>query len=341
MIVSKFNKVIYKTNFIKNPIKSKQPFSVIFLYHTIEESPSPWTFGHRYPTPYNVFKKQINYINKNFKVLATSELIERMEKGDLNENIAAIHFDDGFKSYLKLAVPFFNRYNISSSNFFINDVLEGDIPIRNKIAYCMNTGAKNAIINRTYEYFKDRSNNDVDIEKMGVSKFLSWIKNILDDDLENLLENVYRSHVKKMKIRSPFINIEESKILIKNPLVEFGSHTISHDMLSNLNEMDQRMEILDGHMKLEKIIGEDLNLFAYPFGGNNHFDDTSKKIVYNSEKLYAFSTYGGINYTLDKTDIKRITLTDHTPIKIKILLNNAIRRTSENIGIDNQLKAFL
>ena len=103
-------------------------------------------------------------------------------------------------------------------------------------------------------------------------------------------------------------------------------------MLSNLNEMEQRMEILDGHMKLEKIIGEDLNLFAYPFGGNNHFDDTSKKIVYDSGKLYAFSTYGGINYTLDRTDIKRITLTAHTPIKIKILLNNAIREEQMKIN---------
>mgnify|MGYP001369358779 CR=1 FL=1 len=124
MITNKIKKVFYKIKCILLPIRSKPPFAVIFLYHTIEDSPNPWTIGHRYPTPYDIFKRQINFINSKFKIVRTSEIIKRLESGELKQNVAAIHFDDGFKSYFKLALPYFIKYNIPSSIFLINSVLE-------------------------------------------------------------------------------------------------------------------------------------------------------------------------------------------------------------------------
>ena len=115
----------------------------------------------------------------------------------------------------------------------------------------MNTGAKFNILNRTNEYLHERGYNDVDILKMDTSKFLSWIKNRSDNQFVKLLNDEYKLHVIGKKLQSPFIDVEELKSFVNNPLIEFGSHTLNHKMLYNLNKTEQRREILDGHNKLE------------------------------------------------------------------------------------------
>jgi len=89
------------------PLKLKKPAAVVFLYHTVESDEkgfrerSPWTSGHRYITSLSVFKKQISFITNHFYILPTSELIDRLNNGiQEKESIAAIHFDDEFKSYM-------------------------------------------------------------------------------------------------------------------------------------------------------------------------------------------------------------------------------------------------
>src|SRR6202020_498501 len=77
------------------PLSLKSPAAAIFLYHTIEDRENPWTKGHRYIAPLHLFKRQISYLQKQFKLVSTATLIEALRQGPLQENIAAIHFDDG------------------------------------------------------------------------------------------------------------------------------------------------------------------------------------------------------------------------------------------------------
>ena len=110
---------------------------------------SPWTNGHRYITSLSVFKKQISLIKKYFCILPTSELIDRLNNGiQEKESIAAIHFDDGFKSYMDLALPVMKKERVPSTVFLIYDVINGKVPIRNKIAYCLNTSIRNEFIKK-------------------------------------------------------------------------------------------------------------------------------------------------------------------------------------------------
>ena len=64
--------------------------------------------------------------------------------------------------------------------------------------------------------------------------------------------------------------------MYKSGLVEFGGHTLHHPKLDTLTEEEQRYEIEENKIYLEKILGEKLYSFAYPYG---IFDETSKKIA--------------------------------------------------------------
>jgi peptidoglycan/xylan/chitin deacetylase (PgdA/CDA1 family) len=52
-------------------------------------------------------------------------------------------------------------------------------------------------------------------------------------------------------------------------LVTIGSHTVSHPLLTQLEESEARREIQDSRTKLETMLDRDVTQFSFPFGGFN------------------------------------------------------------------------
>lgn len=89
--------------------------------------------------------------------------------------------------------------------------------------------------------------------------------------------------------RATFLTKEEIKMLSSHRLIEIGTHTDKHSRLSNLTEIEQKEDILNGKMVLEKIIGRRIAAFAYPFGGIYDFNNLSKMIVKELGFSFAYS----------------------------------------------------
>lgn len=324
-LVKRFKrKIKLVVNLIK-PFKLSPPAAVIFLFHTVEEEKTPWTHGHRYVTPFHIFKKQIAFIRKHFEIEPTSVLLQKLQDSALVRNSAAIHFDDGFSSYANLSLPFLKEQNITSTVFLVNSVVDGDIPIRNKIVFCINIGEKEKLQKLLQAYIRKNYDEKADLTVMSTTKLLSWMKNNITAEMEYIINDIYNSCRSLHKGPSPFMDEKAVLKLKDNPYVEIGSHTINHPMLSRLDENEQRKEIVDGHTKLEELLGCRLKYFAYPHGGQAHFNETSRHIIREYKRLISFSGYGGLNYKLDRTDVKRITLSVHIPVNIKFsILKHAV-----------------
>ena len=294
------------------PLSFHEPVAAVFLFHTVEEHPNPWTQGHRYVTPLSKFKLQITYLKKYFKFVSTTNLVEELAQGRITENVAAIHFDDGFRSFKDIALPFLKRQAIRSTLFPIHSVLFGDIPIRNKLAYLLNTDSRDTLLGglSIEDSLKRRSNSFI----------LSFLKNEKNSEMDDLVKEIYS--IKNRTASSPFMRSEELVAMRDDPWVEFGSHTLTHPMLVRLDLASQRREIVEGHEKLSAILGKNLKYFAYPFGGLRHFDEASRKIIKTMDGVTAFNTFGLLNRSWEQTNVHRITLTRHSPWQIKMLLIN-------------------
>jgi len=298
------------------PFPTEPPRCVIFLYHTVENSPQPWTKGHRYVTTFNQFKRQIDYIKKHFELVSSTELIEKLVTKKFIRNTAAIHFDDGFLNYSELVVPFLRKNKIHSTVFLISSVLDGEIPIRNKLAYCLNSESRCHLLGSWQELVDQNVEECVDLSRMDNASILAWAKNAMSKELEEKVESVYRL-CKKID-PYPFLDRKNLLGLKDEPYVEFGSHTFRHLMLSKLNYEQQRYEILGGHRDLEELLDRKLVHFAYPHGGRTHFNETSEKIIRENNGVTAYSSYGGVNFEFCSTNVKRISINSHTPKDIKL-----------------------
>jgi peptidoglycan/xylan/chitin deacetylase (PgdA/CDA1 family) len=62
---------------------------------------------------------------------------------------------------------------------------------------------------------------------------------------------------------------EQVKHLASHRLLQIGSHTHTHQQLSNMSEDGTRRELLDSKSILEGIVGCDVDVLAYPHGSHN------------------------------------------------------------------------
>ena len=64
-------------------------------------------------------------------------------------------------------------------------------------------------------------------------------------------------------------------------LVDFGSHTVDHLMLSQLPANKMEHQLTESKFTLQKILGKEISMFAYPFGDFSRFTTRIlKKIGY-------------------------------------------------------------
>jgi peptidoglycan/xylan/chitin deacetylase (PgdA/CDA1 family) len=101
---------------------------------------------------------------------------------------------------------------------------------------------------------------------------------------------------------SDFINSNSSKYLspseideMKGNNISFGSHTISHRILTRLKNEEIIREIRDSKDILESQLGQKINSFAYPVGTRADFNDEIMEIVRTSKYACACSNVYGIN----------------------------------------------
>jgi peptidoglycan/xylan/chitin deacetylase (PgdA/CDA1 family) len=69
---------------------------------------------------------------------------------------------------------------------------------------------------------------------------------------------------------------QELRLVQDSELVELGAHTRSHPLLSSLSAEQQHAEIVGGRDRLQQILGDAVDTFAYPYGD---FDTSAAQIV--------------------------------------------------------------
>ena len=69
-----------------------------------------------------------------------------------------------------------------------------------------------------------------------------------------------------------------------------GSHTVTHPVLSKLDESAQRREIVASFAKLNELTGDlALRTFCYPYGGFHNFNDVTERVLAKAGCRFAFN----------------------------------------------------
>ena len=275
---------------------------VILTYHRIGPDNNAWLFP---PTSTSDFEKQMKYLAKTHKIMTLGKLAEVLQKGkNLEEKIAVVTFDDGYKDSYLYAFPILKKYNIPATIFLITGHIgKGDLFWFDKIRYLLwNTKIKKFKLDDIGEFLLDSIDNKLKSMLILVEK-LKKIRNENKNNILKELEDICDINIPS-DLGRDFILSWDEIIEMNEYGINFGAHTVTHPILTRVSLDRARFEISQSKKYIEKRLNQNINTFCYPNGTIEDFNNDIIEIIKNSGFSCAVTTIPIINSS--KTDLYRL-----------------------------------
>jgi len=315
MLYSKSLKLLNELKFYYNRIRyKKKPALYIFCYHEVSDNFPDFISDMSICTKIDIFKKQIEYISNNFKIITINDL-NCYSNRPFDSDLAIITFDDGFKGVYDNAFPILKKKGIPATIFYSSIFLE-DKPFLWPIAlrYIIKTGNEEKLM----KLFSDKGIYINSVPEV----FRKWVFANYSMDIYKAIHDCINEDYPKV-FDNMFINIDNIKDLLDNNF-SFGLHTHTHPRMSFLSIEEQEYEIIYCLNKFNSLLKYSPVGWAHPFGKKVDYNQNTINLVkkYLGNKPI-FSCYGAANKKINFEDVKRIALKNENQqlLKLKILKN--------------------
>jgi peptidoglycan/xylan/chitin deacetylase (PgdA/CDA1 family) len=273
----------------------------VFCFHDISKCPGKFSLNYGLNIPPDCFDYQINFIKKNFNIIAPYEIQEER----LPERAALITFDDGFRSFVRNAVPILKSHNVPVLLFVNLEPVQGKIFWSGLITYLC----------EKRKDFLQHLKRELGEENLKSPLYLSCSKAVVTSYL-----NVTNEDIEKQvcEFVGEFADEEDLRSAAEEELVFYGNHLYNHYIPLLMSDC----EFLDQYQKndlLLKHYSNYLNYFSFPFGQpGSCFSDKQVNLLRRTDVQKAFYSSGGINNDQSAFCLDRIALSssDDTGSKI-------------------------
>jgi peptidoglycan/xylan/chitin deacetylase (PgdA/CDA1 family) len=286
----------------------------ILLYHGVTDTVS---YGIENYSKKHIhiedFEKQMHYIKNKATVLSMDEVVDIYNSGrDYPDNAVAITFDDGFANNYTHAVPVLDGYKIPATFYITSGVVSTDImfwvdQLEDMINLCSMDSisieldkGKNYVLKSFQDKIKALSDiksyckSEPNSEKNRIIKELSSITSVQSDvHHSNNYKKITWSQIKEMD---------------QNPLFIIGGHSLYHNILNSMNEVDMKKDIKISIDLLEYNLEKKVEHYSYPEGQKEHYDDHVVSCLKSFGIKCSPSAIDGVNHigTQDMFNLRRI-----------------------------------
>lgn len=276
---------------------------IILLYHGVSPKISQGIFNYRgkFIEPKN-FNRQIKYLKKKYNILELDKAIELLKSNSLPPYPLVITFDDGYKNFYDYAYQILKQNQIPATVFLPTDFIDKKIPLWvDRLEYA---------IGSRKESFRQKTETDTALRQ----KLKSLPENEKYKELEKI-ENESKSALCNIRCcTTAYAPLEWNQILeMQNNKINFGAHTKSHPILTQISQNEAEKEITESALILKEKTGKISEIFSYPNGQPKDFNESIKTALKESGFKGALTTIKGFNdkdtnlfelkrITMDKTD---------------------------------------
>lgn len=279
----------------------------ILAYHRIMERTEDFAFdeGVISASPED-FERQVRFFKDYFSLITFRDLKKCLEDGrDFPFPPLIITFDDGYKDNYMHAFPILKKHEVPATVFLsVNHIETGQPYWWDEVAF----------------YMKAANKSGVEIED-----FLQSLKVIPNNErIERIAALSQSAGADPSHMERQSLTWEEIMEMHKGG-IEFGSHTMTHPVLSRVNNQDDlEFEIRQSKKVIEERLGSEVVVFSYPVGGQHGFNNSIREKVKEAGYDFTATYIHGVNYfkegTIDRHNLKRVALdrNDLDRIKVKI-----------------------
>jgi len=247
----------------------------VFNYHRIgEPGDSPFDPG-LFSATAEEFAAQVRYLTRNFEVIGVRDL-DGWERR--RGRFVMITFDDGYLDNYEAAYPILRAYGAPGVFFLTSGFLdEGRVAWWDEICWMVRSSTRDRVAANPWtlgELLLRAGDRQPVLDRLlriykalpgrRTGEFLSFLADALGTGRCSTVHGQWMdwSQVREMQAQG----------------MEFGGHTITHPVLSNLSRVEQEQEVRGCRTRLEAELGRTITAFSYPVGQRDSFNATTQPL---------------------------------------------------------------
>ena len=210
------------------------------------------------------FDRQMSLLSSCFSVMPLPEAAPALRQGRLPRRACCITFDDGYADNLTVAAPILARYGLPATVFVATGYLDGGRMFNDTVIDFIASVRSSFLDLDHLGLGHHRLSNDAD-RRGAIAAVLAVVRFVPPAQREYLVARMLEAAPCGPLPTNLMLTSEQLKELSCRGF-EIGGHTVSHTVLTTLDDATAMTEIGEGKHGLEGIVGKKLTSFAYPNG---------------------------------------------------------------------------
>lgn len=239
-------------------LQRKRP--MILMYHRVLNDPLLPGIAP------DIFAQQLAYLQKNFRVVPVDQLVSEINEGIQEPYSVALTFDDGHQDFYTNAWPLLKEYQLPASLYVTTGFVDNKCWLwPDLLRYILiNTKKKSFEVEGLEELALGKANLLTAWNRLG-----DYCLTLKTADRDYFLKNLALRFEVDIDIQpeKPFsaVTWDQLREMQKEGL-DVGSHTVSHPILSDLDEGQLIAELTGSFRRIEEELGTTPTGICYPNG---------------------------------------------------------------------------
>lgn len=245
------------------PFRKKNELLTV-LFHQVNDN--PLTFYPAVPT--KVYQETCLFLAKYYEIIHFSE-VENYYKSNPTKPAAIITFDDGMYDIIEHVLPFMEKHQLKFNINIDTEILETNLPQDFLRVYDILNNSKKIDNYEDKTFMSSPITIDYQNPIETENKFTKILSNLPKEEKRKFTEVMHHNLGMKTENYSRVISTEELTELANNKLIEIGSHSHTHAVLTQIPTQEVHFELAHSKKQLENIMSKNIDIIAYPNGASN------------------------------------------------------------------------
>ena len=265
-----FSGLVHLLIHIRRRVFRRYGVYILSYHHVIERCDSD-RLGHDVTVKH--FEDQLHFVKSLFDVVSLEQALELLAEGSLDRDCVVITFDDGYQDNYRLAFPILCRSKIPATVFLITGLIGGNqVPWYDECREYLKAFAttkvapirptEDPIIVQIQNILSSRGKIESKVER--ATDFLKTVNHRRRQKVLQLMRSRFQgTHSNKGRFR--MMNWDQVREMACHG-VTFGSHTVTHPVLTRMGAHEAERQLTISKQNLEKKLATPCDAFAFPNG---------------------------------------------------------------------------